>query len=451
MSKNIILNYVIGTQGTPWSAWRHRNNNVQAVADLEYYEKQAVIAEQGCFDAIFWVDHLGLFPSEDAALFWVHDPLLLLSALAARTRHIGLIATVGTSYSQPYAVARAFASLDHLSKGRAGWNVVTSASEIAARNHGDIGPKPDADRYRRANEFLAAAIQLWHAWEDDTVKADRLSGQLVDPGKISAINFTGEELRVHGPLSTMRTPQTVPVICQAGPSPSGRRLAAIYADLVYAHFGSMEASRDYRDDLRRQASAAGRSADAIRLVPNLTPFIKSTEAEARRFCREMLDLSDPARALSTIAEALAIDLCQQDFEARIPPEYLDRVPRCWPRIDGPTLREWQRDGRHATWGDLARLVEAQRAGDIVIGTPEKIAGLIIDGFHSGAFDGVSISAPLIPHSLSEFVEHVIPILQDKRVHKRSYAPGTLRDRLGLPVSQSVDRTAWTPYYKNAEL
>ncbi len=446
MSRYIIMNYVLGTQGTPWAAWRHPESQIDRIADFEFYLSQAQIAEAGCFDSLFWVDHLGQFPSADAALFWAHDPMLLLASLAVRTQHIGLIATVGTTYSHPYPLARALASLDHLSNGRAGWNVVTSASDIAARNHGEASARPSVDRYQRADEFLNAAVQLWHAWETDAVKADRAGGQLVDPDKIRAINFTGEHFQIRGPLSTMRTPQVVPIICQAGPSTSGRNLAARHADLVYAHFGSMDESRGYRESLRSSASDAGRSPDAIKLVPNIAPIVKSTEAEARRLCRELLDLSDPARAIAVVAEALAVELCAHDFNARIPPEYLDRAIDCWPWINDDPLSGWQRDKRHATWGDLARLIEARRAGDFIIGTPDHIAELISDGFTSGAFDGVSVSAPLVPHSLAEFVEHVVPLLQKSGIQRRTYGSGTLRDRLALPVSQCVDRTAWTEYY-----
>lgn len=446
MNGQLILNYTLGTHGNPWAAWRHPESDITRVADFDYYLEQARLAEQGCFDFLFWVDHLGQFPSRDAALFWPHDPMQLMSALAVHTRHIGLIATVGTSFSHPFTSARALASLDHLSRGRAGWNVVTSASDIAAQNYGSGAIDDSARRYKRAREFLDVSLQLWHAWGKDAVRADKANDVLVDTGEIDAINYSGEVFQVRGPLSTPRTPQVVPLIFQAGPSPAGRDLAARYADFVYARYESLEASRLYRDDLRKRAAALGRSPDSIKLLPGLAPFVKSTEAEARRFYREMMEFSLPSEAIALVAEALWVDLDERSLADRMPPEQIVAARAHFSWLDDAALAGWQEKARAFTWGDLARLVEMRQKAEVVVGTPEQVSDRIVAAFSAGAFDGVSISAALVPHSLRDFVEQVVPLLQESGVHKRAYEAGTLRERLGLPRWHDVDRAAWTGFY-----
>ncbi|MGX2993176.1 NtaA/DmoA family FMN-dependent monooxygenase [Streptomyces sp. JNUCC 64] len=384
MQRQLVLNYVLTSQGYPWEAWRHPAMDVTRVNDLDFHLEQARLAEAGRFDALFVVDHRAQFHTPDAALFFNLDPVQLLTAVAAHTEHIGLIATLGTSYWTPYAAARQLATLDHLSRGRAGWNVVTSASVQEARNHGLDDAENREIRYGRAREFIDACLQLWHSWEPDAITADRSLPTPVDPGKIHAINFAGEYIRVDGPLGTPRSPQAVPLICQAGPSPAGRELAGSYADLVYAAYTGPEEGRAYREDLSDRAVTAGRAADALRVVPNLVPFVKSTEAEARAFQRELLDLA---------------------------PE------------DAPTLG----------------------SPSMVVGTPEQIADRITSDFASGAHDGVTLAVPLLS-GLADFVDTVVPILQARGVHKREYAPGTLREKLGLPFTLPVARDRWHRFY-----
>lgn len=379
MARHLLLNHVLGTQ----PAWQHPDAPIHRVTTLEYYLEQARIAERGRFDLLFLVDDVALFPDPDVALSWPLSPIQVMTALATHTSHIGLVATAGTGFHSPYELARSLASLDHLSGGRAGWNIVTSSSGPAAVNHGLDETRPRAERYRQARECIDAMCQLWHAWDEDAVVADPATGRLVNPDKIHAINFAGRHVRLRGPLSLPRSPQAVPVLCQAGPSPAGRELAGRYADLVYARFDSVEESREYRADLRGRAAAAGRGADAVRLLPGVMPYVKSTEAEARRFHRELTELSPSAH----------------------------------------------RYGHRA-----------------VVGTPERIADLLTDGFRRGAFDGVSVSAPPLPTGLADFVDLVVPILQDRGVHQREYPEGTLRERLGLPVTQRVDRSGWTGHY-----
>ncbi|CAO4171657.1 NtaA/DmoA family FMN-dependent monooxygenase [Methylorubrum populi] len=449
MKKQIILNYSLGTQGIPWAAWRHPDSEISRVTEFDYFLKQAKLAELGCFDFLFWVDHLGLVPSAEAALFFPHDPMQLMSALAVHTEHIGLIATIGTSYAHPFTVARSLASLDHLSQGRAGWNVVTSVASVAARNYGHDAVEEGSARYKRAREFVDATLQLWSAWSARAFPADKTMDVPIDVNQISAINFNGEVFKICGPLSTPRTPQVIPIICQAGPSPSGRELAANYADLVYSRYSGLESSKIYREDLRSRAAAAGRLPDSIKLLPYITPFVKSSEAEALRFYREMMEFAIPTQSMAYVSTVLGVKLQQQDLRDRIPPEYLAKARIHWSWLDASTLKKWERDGRGPIWADIVRIVEMRQTSEVVLGTPERIALEICNGFESGAFDGVSITSPLVPHSLADFVEQVVPLLRKAGIHKDAYQKGTLRDRLGLPVWQKFDHSAWTNYYSDS--
>lgn len=446
MSRQIILNYVLGTQGWPWAAWRHPDSQVTRVTELDYYLQQVRLAECGCFDTIFLVDHLALFRGPDAPMFWTLDPILLVTALAAHTTEIGFIPTVGTSYSAPYSLARSLASLDHIAKGRAGWNVVTSASDDAASNFGELETPASDIRYRKASALLEGAIELWHAWETDAVPADKTSARLVDADKISAINYHSQDYQVRGPLSMPRSPQTVPLICQAGPSPRGRNLAAHYADLVYGSCNGLDEYRSYREDLRARASAAGRSPDSIKLLSSVTPFVKSTEAEARRFHRELMELAPPPKQLAEISEVLDFDIKEDRLDATVPAEYLKLSQHHWPWIATAKLIDPLTEAGPVTWRDLGHAVAGRHEHHVLVGTPEHIAERIILGFEQEAFDGVSVRAPLVPSSLTDFVDHVVPILQSRDVHKREYKPGTLRERLGLPFALPVNRSRWSQYY-----
>ncbi|WP_028933142.1 NtaA/DmoA family FMN-dependent monooxygenase [Pseudonocardia spinosispora] len=438
MTKHLLLNYVLGTQTT----WRHPDFPIGAATSLDHYLEQAGLAERGLFDLVFLVDDVALFPDPDVALVWPLSPIQVMTALATHTTHIGLVATIGTAFVPPYELARSLASLDHLSGGRAGWNIVTSASGQAAANHGLPESLPRAERYERATECLDAVIQLWHAWEADALLADPATGDLVSPDRIHAVNFRGDHVRVRGPLSLPRSPQVVPVLFQAGPSPAGRELAARYADLVYATLGAVEDSRAYRADLRSRAEAAGRGADAVRLLPGIMPYVKSTEAEARSFHRELMELNTPASRYREVAGALGVDLRSDDHDATVPAGLVAEATRRWPWI----VTRGTVDPSGVSWRELAHAVHDRYGHRVVVDTPERIADLITDGFVRGAYDGVSISAPPLTTGLADFVDLVVPILQERGVHKREYARGSLRERLGLPITQRVDRSSWTPHY-----
>lgn len=436
--RHLILNYVIRAQGSATAAWRHPSSRIEDVTDLGFYLAQAKLAESGKFDAVFLTDTLAQSATVDDALQWPLDPIVLLSAVAALTSDIGVIATHSTTFNDPYNTARAFASLDHVSGGRAGWNVVTSTLGAAARNFGreDV-PEHDA-RYRRAAEYLAVVTQLWNAWLPGAVIGDAATGDLVDTDLIQAINYESSQFRVRGPLNTPTSPQVAPVIAQAGGSPAGRAFAAAYADIVYAQHNGHDDARTYREDLRARAVKAGRSADAVKLLPGLVPFVGASRAEAEKFRRELVELHDPTDTLVRLGEKIGADLSELDLSAKAPEHLLNAIA-------ASDLGSSVDFSGNPTWREIGYRFDSRYTHKIVAGTPEDVADYIEVGYTSGAFDGVSIVPPVIPLGLEEFVDRVVPILQRRGVHKKEYSGGTLRERLGS-TPPSFDTTNWQGHY-----
>jgi FMN-dependent oxidoreductase (nitrilotriacetate monooxygenase family) len=316
--------------------------------------------------------------------------------------------------------------------------VVTSTLDSAAKNYGrDHIPEHDA-RYARAAEYLTVVNQLWNAWLPGAVVGDREAGKLVDPNRVRAINYRSERFRVRGPLNTPTSPQVTPIIAQAGGSPAGRGFAAAHADIVYAQHVGHDDARRYRDDLRTRAVAAGRGADAVKLLPGLVPYVRGTRAEAESFRQELAELHDPTEALRALGTRIGIEVSDVDSAARVPDRVLEAVAAS---PVGPGLELPQTP----TWRELGYLLSSRYSHKVIVGTPEEVADYITDGYTSGAFDGVSVVPPIIPLGLEEFVDRVVPILQHRGIHKTEYRTGTLRDRLGL-AAPSVDTAHWQGHY-----
>lgn len=445
--RRLLLNYVIRAQGANQAAWRHPDSSdVRESTTLDYYLEQARLAESGKFDTLFLTDILAQSSVADDALQWPLDPLMLMSALAGVTTSVGLIATHSTTFGTPFNTARQFASLDHLSAGRAGWNVVTSTLNTAAQNFGLAEIEEHDDRYARAAEYLDAAIQLWGAWDPDAVSADPRREELVRTAGISAINHAGAHYRVRGPLNSPRTPQSVPILAQAGESPAGRQLAGRYADLVYARHATLDEARAYRADLRRIARETGRDPDGLRVLPGLIPYVRSTEREARALYNELIELGRPEARLDEVAAALDVALDSADLATVVPPDLIVRAAQIWARNQiEQTLAQTTEPGR-ATWRDLVLAVTSRYQHRVIVGPPEKVADYLEEGFATEAFDGVSIVPAVVSRSLEDFVELVVPILQERGVTQRDYGPGTLRERLGLRTDFDAARASWTPHY-----
>lgn len=449
MSKQPLhLNFVIRAHGSHEGGWRLTKTAPQDLTSTNYYAKLVKTAERGLFDTVFLTDTLKQSENPTEALQWPLDPLLLMGALSVETDHIGLIATHSTTFNAPFNTARLFASLDHLSNGRAGWNIVTSTGDDTARNFGDKQIVSHDDRYRRAQDYIDAVLALWHAWDDDAVTGDKEAGWLVREAAIHAVNYQGEFYATQGPLNTPATPQRVPLLSQAGASGPGRDLAARYADVVYAFHNGLDDAHAYRQDLRQRASALGRNPDELRLLPGIVPYLASTAAEARQLRNELFELGNPDGQLANASQLFGIELEKKHLDAPVDWERIKERKEHWGEREKVERILQARETRSAysTLRDLLLDLDFRFQHRSLVGTPEDIADYIEQGYRGEAFDGVSIIPPYLPEGLDIFVDTVVPILQARGLHKTTYGAGPLRQRLGLR-QWTVDRSAFTKHYK----
>jgi FMN-dependent oxidoreductase (nitrilotriacetate monooxygenase family) len=436
--RQLHLNLFIHSRGHHEASWRHPASSPLALTDIRYYQDLAQRAEAGLFDSIFLADQLALGnDASQAARTWL-EPVTVLAAVAVATHRIGLIATCSTTYTEPFNLARQFGSLDHISNGRVGWNIVTSWLATAADNFGGGGQLSHDERYARAEEYVAVVEALWDSWAEDAVIDDRDGGRYARAERIRPINHKGEYYKVAGPLNLPRTPQGRPVFVQAGSSDTGRRFAARHAEAVFtAHLEKATAQAFYAD-LKALTAAEGRSPEQVLILPGLSPMIGSTEAEAQRLACETDDLSDPEVGRKRLSgrfgghdfSHLPLDrpLSPEDFP---PPSSVEaarsrtEVILSLVRREKPTLRQ------------LLGTLAGARGHFIFAGTPEQVADLIEDWFTDGAADGFNIMPPLLPSMLDVFGAEVIPLLQRRGLFRTTYAGTTLREHYGLPWPKSA--------------
>ena len=438
MTRQLHLNLFIQSRGHHEASWNHPDASPMALTDVRYYQDLAQRAEAGLFDSIFFADQQAL--SDDLARsgrIWL-EPLTLLSAIAVATERIGLIATASSTYSEPFNLARQFASIDHISNGRAAWNIVTTWLAPVARNFGDAGQQSHADRYVMAEEFVEVVKDLWDSWADDAVVDDRENGVYAHAERIRAIDHKGARYSVAGPLNLPRCPQGRPVLVQAGSSDAGRGFAARHAEAVFTAHMEKATAQEFYADMKQRVTGAGRTADQVVILPGLNPMIASTEAEAKRMVQELNERADPEIGRRTLSSRFGgHDFSQLPLDR---PLQLDDFPDPAAvesgrgraelviglvRNEGLTLRQL-----------LARLSGA-RGHFTLAGTPEQVADLIEDWYSDGAADGFNVMPPLLPGMLDIFTEQVIPILQRRGLFRTAYEGRTLRDHYGLdrPVSR----------------
>jgi len=392
-------------------------------------------AERGKFDLFFLADAVNSSPSMPPSMMLRLEPITLLTALAGCTKHIGLAATASTTYSEPYNLARLFASLDHLSGGRAAWNVVAGAFPEAAGNFGrEAHPSLD-ERYGRAAEFIEVMKGLWDSWEEDSFVMDQASGRYVDPAKMHPLNHRGEYFSVTGPLNITRPPQGYPVIMQAGGSEPGRDLAAATGEVIYSVAPTLQVGKEFRDDIRRRAEKFGRNPDHIKIMAGVCAIVGETEADARKKLAALGDLVDSATALKTLSDKLGHDLSGYDLDSPMPDlppggpmQGHAKAILAMAREKGLTIREV----RDATTATSHRLL---------VGTPEQIADGMEEWLEAGVGDGYAVLPPWFPGPFDDFVDEVVPILQKRGLFRTEYTGTTLRDHLGLPWPEHPARLA----------
>jgi FMN-dependent oxidoreductase (nitrilotriacetate monooxygenase family) len=424
------------------AAWRHPNaSDSQSLADFVGFAKAAEAAK---FDAVFLADAVGFRNDDvDGSQYKAHsgvypfEPITLLSALAATTSRIGLVATASTSFSEPFNLARQFASLDRLSEGRAGWNLVTSADPAAAFNFGHIAPIPHAERYSRAEEFADVVLGLWDSWEDDAFVRDRAGGLYFDPQGLHVLDHVGTHFRVKGPLNIPRSPQGRPVLVQAGSSEPGKELAARTAEAIFTAQQTLAEAVAFYADVKGRLAKYGRAPDDLKVLPGVFPVVGRTEAEARDKFEQLQSLISPEVGLNLLARFLG------------DPDILNHP------VDGPIPALKETEGgksRQALLIELARRenltirdlylrIAGARGHWQLVGTATQIADQLEERFQNYGADGFNIMSPILPTGLTDFIELVLPELRRRNLFRTDYEGPTLRDHLGLKRPANALRVA----------
>lgn len=415
------------------AAWRHPDVPSDGTLRFEHYARSAQAAERGKCDLIFFADGIGIRERDIPKGALVRsgyelvelEPMTLLPALAVVTKHIGLVTTASTTYNEPFNLARKFATLDHISNGRAGWNVVTSWSEAEAHNFGRDQQMDYDTRYARAGEFVEVVRGLWDSWETDAFLYDKDGGRFYDDSKLHTLDHKGRFFQVRGPLNVARPPQGHPVVVQAGASEPGRELAAATADIVYAVHPTKEIACAFYEDIKRRLARHGRTRDDLKILPALRPVVGRTPAEAQAKFDRLQELLDPLVGLGRISNAFG-DLSGYPIDGPVPLDALgpaelrslsrqliERVKR-----DKPTIRQLYEEA-------------AGKGAFCLIGTPAQIVDVMQDWFENGACDGFNITPTHLPAGCEDFVEMVTPELQRRGLFRREYEGRTLRENLGL--------------------
>ncbi|MET9056194.1 LLM class flavin-dependent oxidoreductase [Streptomyces antibioticus] len=430
--RTLHLNAFLMNTGHHEASWRLPESDPYAHVELDHYVGLARAAERGTFDSLFLADGPHLWGSVAQRPSGALEPLTLLTALATATEHIGLIATASTSYNSPYNLARKFASLDIISGGRAGWNIVTTAGADAARNFGLDAEPAHAERYARAAEFLDVALKLWDSWEDDAIVADKASGVWGDDAKIHPPRHRGTYFQVEGALNVPRSPQGYPLLVQAGSSADGKAFAARYAEAVFTAQQTLADAQSFYADLKALTAAAGRDPGHIKVLPGIVPVLGSTEAEARANERVLEDHIVHVHGVTNLERLLNLPPGTLELDAPLPADLPSEDA-----VEGAKSRytlvvELARRDRLTVRQLIGRL-GGGRGHLTFAGTPEQVADAIETWFTQGAADGFNIMPAVLPSGLDAFVDHVVPILRARGLLRTEY-PGrqTLRERYGLP-------------------
>ena len=414
------------------SAWRHPDVPAGGASDYRHFLHCAQEAERGLFDMVFFADGIGVRANDNPPGSLSHssrnvelEPLTLLAALAPMTRHIGLVSTASTTYNEPFHIARKFASLDHISGGRAGWNIVTSWSEQEAWNFSRESHLDYDTRYDRAREFVDVVKGLWDSWEPDAFVHDKATGQFYDPAKLHVLNHKGKHFQVRGPLNAKATPQGRPLLVQAGANAMGQEIAAADADVVYASVNGFEPAQEYYASVKGRMAKYGRDPDTLKLMPALVPIVGGTEAEAQRKLAQLQELIDPVTGLARIYGLMG-DLSGYDLDGPVP------------EPTGSNVRSiaygwWQRSQREGL--SIRQLYGEYAIGEgfRIVGTPEQIADEMERWMDNGAADGFNVTPTHLPAGIEDFVDAVAPELQRRGRFRTEYEGATLRENLGLPA------------------
>lgn len=433
MTRKIRLGAFLPGGGQHIASWRHPDQPADGAVNFDFHKQLAQTAERGLFDAYFLADGLaasvGGTSEGGPARVAGFEPVTLFAALAPLTTHLGFIATASTTYEEPYNTARKFASLDLISQGRAGWNVVTTATEAAARNFNLDRQFPHAYRYKRAAEHVEVVRKLWDSFEDDIFIRDKASGDFYDRGKLHPADHRGAHFKVQGPLNVPRSPQGHPVIVQAGQSEDGRALAAATAEVIFTAHQHLSTAQEFYRDIKRRARELGRNPDHILVMPGVAPFVGRTDEEAREKYDALTSLIRDEDGVSLLNGLTGgtLDLTGHDLDAPLPPA---------PPTEGMKSRQALirqiADENDFTIRQLFQWVATARGHYTIVGSVSRIADVLQEWFENEGADGFNILPPWLPTGLDDFVDLVIPELQRRGLFRTEYEGRTLRENLGLP-------------------
>jgi N-acetyl-S-(2-succino)cysteine monooxygenase len=426
--------FVLGT-GNHSAGWRYEGAATSHM-QLPVMQEIARIAERGKFDLVFISDSMWMDPGDHPSFLCRFEPTTLITALAMCTTHVGLGATVSTSFNEPFNVARTFGSIDHISGGRAAWNVVTTSNLKAHLNYGLDDHLDHELRYQRAEEFVDVVTGLWDCWEDGAIVADKATGQYVDASKVRPLDHKGRFFKVKGPINMARCPQGHPIIIQAGGSPSGLELAARTADVVFSVVQELEPAKKAYADLKGRMAKFGRHLDEIAVLPGVMPIIGQSAADARDQLARLQSWLTPTNAAVLVASRIGYDLSGHDLDAPVPPPPPSEGGRTFHHV----LYEMAKR-ENMTLRDLYNLTAAARGHWVLCGTPQTIADTLEEWFVGGAADGYNILPPYFPGAFDDFVDLVVPELQRRGLFRRDYEGTTLRDHFGLPPVPAPVRRA----------
>ncbi|SON56809.1 Nitrilotriacetate monooxygenase component A [Hartmannibacter diazotrophicus] len=415
--------FILGT-GSHIAGWRYPGA-VKSFQDFSAVADIARTAERGKFDLIFMGDNLNADPAAHPSYTLRLEPLTMLAAVATATKHIGLGATVSTTYSDPFSVARVFASLDHISGGRAAWNAVTTANPAAAANFGTVHPD-HARRYEMAGEFIDVVTGLWDCWEDDAVVADVESGVYIDPAKVHSLDHEGAFFKVKGPVNIGRAPQGRPIILQAGGSEPGQQLAARTADVVFSVVQEIGEARKGYASLKDRLAGFGRAPEDVTVLPGVMPVVGRTDEEAFETLAVLQGFIDSSNGLALLSDRLGIDMSGYDLDGPIPDIPL---PDTYHSFASVMLSKARRENMKLR--DLYNLTAAARGHWVLCGSPTTIADTLEEWFTTGAADGFNVMPPFFHKGFEDFVDLVVPELQRRGLFRTEYGGKTLRDNLGL--------------------
>ena len=413
------------------AAWRHPDGVPDSASDLAHLIELAKLAERGLFDMFFMADTVTFWRgtldamARDSYGAWI-EPFTLMCALSQHTKHIGLVCTSTTTYDQPYLVARRFASLDLVSGGRAGWNLVTSANKFEADSFGFDEHMEKAERYRRAREFAHVVRGLWNSWGEDVFVRDKESGVYFDRDKLDVLEHEGSFFRVRGPINVPPSPQGEPVMVQAGASDDGRELAAATAEVIFGAQQTLEGAQEFYADVKGRMPAYGRDPDDLKIMPGLLVCVGDTHDDAVRKYQALQDLIDPATGMELLSKRLDFDLSGYPIDGPLPDIAATKTVSTRMNMFVEIARR-----ENLTIRDLYRRVAGARGHYEIIGSPEEIVDMMEEWVAEDACDGFNVMPPVFPSSLHDFIDMVVPELQRRGLYRTEYTGTTLRDNLGL--------------------